>query len=222
MKEITWKTITKPKAEELFNDLDLENITLDTDRWSEDYIELRGRLLEEYNKVDKKSEYEIDLNFGLKLYHILGTEYKFTVSDASIAGIWYDLSLRTVPDIVAARLKSKSKGAWYERTTRIWLFRIWWYIHLSWQGSEEKTREVLRKNTTDTISAIVERSGVKGYRVDLLREIMKKYSECPAGGRDLLRAAMVRNSAWLLSQEPALADGGISGYAETLFEIKEK
>ena len=70
-------------------------------------------------------------------------------------------------------------------------------------------------NSTDTIVALVERCGRKGYRLDLYREIMKQKSENGIG-IDEFRKLMVLNSAKIKNINPSLTSRGIIGYVEEL------
>ena len=91
--------------------------------------------------------------------------------------------------------------------------------HLSWQGDEESTREILKDNSTDEILQLVDRCGRDGYRVDLYREIMKQYAEMDVTERrkdQVFRKMMVLNTAKVQVIEPALVDGGEIKYVDDL------
>ena len=49
----------------------------------------------------------------------------------------------------------------YKKGVRLYSGKLWWYIHLSWQGDLEQTKSILINNSTDTILQIVERPGKK-------------------------------------------------------------
>ena len=93
--------------------------------------------------------------------------------------------------------------------------RLWWYIHICWDGSEEATYELIKNNTTDTIQGLIERPGI-GYYVDVYREIMKRYKDYQ--DRNLFRRVMKLNTARLMTTSPELVDGGIEAYVEDLFK----
>ena len=96
---------------------------------------------------------------------------------------------------------------------------LWWYIYLSWQGSEKDTITVLKDNSTDEILQLVDRCGRGGYRVDLYRALMlqnSKLDPIDRRRRQLFRKMMVLNTARVQVIEPELTVGGNIGYAESL------
>ena len=105
----------------------------------------------------------------------------------------------------------------YAATRRIWLKSLWWYIHLSWQGSEEKTFEVLRDNGTDNINKLIETPG-RGYRIPLFRAMMAEYYRTAPHKVKEFAAFTKLNNAKCVAVEPALTYGGESEYARRLFE----
>ena len=88
---------------------------------------------------------------------------------------------------------------------------------MSWAGSVEATRERLASNTTDTIMNLVERPGL-GYYVELYREIMKQYALIEDSSRNGFRSILKLNTALLPVTYPELAEGGIEGYVQYLFD----
>ena len=144
---------------------------------------------------------------------------------------WRYLSLKVVPDLVAQRWGKDNESHYWSRSTRIWLRSIWWYVHLSWQGSLEKTREILECEhfTTDTILNFEERSGRFGTYVDAYRYILLNYSQVSkedikrfsrgksSDSDDLFRVVMKLNTAKMLVLDPALYLGGLDAYAKSLF-----
>lgn len=162
-----------------------------------------------------KLDYKFDLLFGLKLYEILSPSAGFNDRAASSDDIWRLLSIKVVPDIVHARW-SLNADRYYKQSRRIWLKAMWWYIHLSWQGTPEKTLAILQKNTTDTVVQLVERPGL-GYHVEMYRELMKQYAEYEDTSRNLFRQVMKLNTAQLLIISPELIEGEIPSYVQDLF-----
>lgn len=177
-------------------------------------------------KVSITSTYDFDLLFGIKMYELLSNEYQISERQASQDGVWMFLSIEVVPDIVFRRWKALNESRYYKESRRIWLKTLWWYIHLSWQGNVKNTFEILRDNTTDDLVQLVERSGSKGYRVNLYREIMKNYSQVVEGekGRknQLFRKVMKLNTARARVIEPALTDGGEEQYVKELFKYFDR
>ena len=104
----------------------------------------------------------------------------------------------------------------YAHTRRIWLKTLWWYIHLSWQGSEKATREVLKDLGTDTISDFIELTG-KGYRLNLYRELIKAYSGVEKKSSNLFNKIATQNRVNCTTVEPALTQNAEPGYVEQLF-----
>jgi hypothetical protein len=110
----------------------------------------------------------------------------------------------------------------YAATRRIWLKSLWWYIHLSWQGSAEETFEILKNNATDNINKLIETPG-RGYRLKLFRSMMLEYSKTSLHTTDDFLAFTKLNNAKCVSVEPALTLGGEREYARRLLdEITQK
>ena len=116
----------------------------------------------------------MDYQFGMLLNLKLARE-GFTLRDAADDGVWRYLSMCVVPDLVARRWGKGAEIRYYKQSGRIWLKTIWWYIHLSWQGNVRDTMNVIAANTTDQVLQLVDRSGKKGYFVDVYRKIMYYY-----------------------------------------------
>ncbi|MNR31467.1 hypothetical protein D3C85_1489790 [compost metagenome] len=93
---------------------------------------------------------------------------------------------------------------------------MWWTVHLTWQGSEEKTRKVLENVTTDTVVQLVERPGKGGFRIDLTRLIFRM-RRLRNPSQDQFRAIMKLNTAQIVLKEPVFCAGGLFGYVDALF-----
>lgn len=172
------------------------------------------------------STYDFDLLFGLKLYELLKEKYNVSERQAAQDGIWMFLSLDVAPDIIYRRWKGLNENRFYKESRRIWLKTLWWYIHLSWQQDIENTYTILKDNTSDDLVQLVERSGSKGYRVDLYREIMKNYfqvKDLEKGRKNqLFRKIMKLNTARARVVEPALTEGGEKQYVKELFNYFDR
>lgn len=167
----------------------------------------------------KNYSYQVDLKFGLKLYSTLNSKYGMNVRSAATEGIWRYLSVCVVPDLVAKRYGKDHPDRFWKKGKRLWLRVLWWYIYLSWQGSEEDTYFVLKDNSTDEILQLVDRCGRGGYRVGLYREMMKKNAEYELAERrkkQIFRKMMVLNTARVQVIEPELTVGGNRGYVDAL------
>lgn len=187
------------------------------------FIELRKKLIKHRDYIFdtfnldyvNSLDYKFDLHFGLGLYEILQNDKNFSNRVATNNDFWRYLSIRVVPDIVQARWsKNGSEDRFYKQNRRIWLKAMYWYIHLSWQGSHDMTLDVLKNNSTDTVVQLVERAG-QGYNIGLYREIIKQYAK--NDDRKLFRSVMKLNTAMLINVSPELVDGGITTYVRNLF-----
>ena len=183
-------------------------------------IEANNLLIKEFRYTGSpdfkiKDKRKFDLLFGLKLYDYLTNDLMISIKDASNAEFWIYLSVVVIPEIVSIRWEGIAKKRFYETSNRIYLYTLWWYIHLSWQGSIEETQEVLN---------LVDRTGVDGFRVDLTRVIMKEYSLIDRNihssvEREFFRKIMILNTAIPTTTEPALVEGGLDKYVENIFNI---
>ena len=190
--------------------------------------------------------YQLDLKVGIKLYERLNPSLGFDIVKASDDDIWRYISVCVMPDLTFIRypnrkddveiikeclpelsyfidIKSEKDGfrmkkkRFYSHTRRIWLKTLWWYVHLGWQGSSEKTYEVLKNNGTNIISHFIERPG-RGYREKLFRSMLYAYSLLPEQKDTIFRAAAKLNLAKCVSVEPALSEGGEMVYSKNLFK----
>lgn len=188
------------------------------DELSGDYFSLREKILKAFDAGVIKGTYAIDLEVGFCLYRELNLEAGFTNALANDDDVWRYLSCVVFPDITYKRYPKPASGdirlakkRFYSHPRRIWLKTLWWYIHLSWQGTEEATREILRGLGSDTISDLIERTG-KGYRLSLYREMMRGYSTVPNKKTDLFNKLCTQNRVNCRTIEPALTQGGERSY----------
>lgn len=180
--------------------------------------EIMTFLSEKQSDIKNRKEYYYDLKFGLELYYILNKEFSFSERNAADDGVWIYLSIKVIPDLVFKRW-GLTESRFYKQSRRIWLRTLWWYIHLSWAGSKEETYNRLKNFTTDEVVQLVERSGPRGYRIDLTREIMKQFSYVVENSNRLLfRRIMKLNTARLKVIEPTLALGGLTKYVKELID----
>lgn len=199
----------------------------------QEYIELRNdicqifaQVLEEigitYKEISTKNyAYQVDCLFGLKFFMLLSDKYHMSIRTASSPGVWRYLSVYVVPDIVELRYGVNHPDRFWKKPKRLWLRVMWWYIYLSWQGTYEATLLTIKDNSTDEILQLVDRCGRGGYRVNLYRELMKKYSSIALSERrksQLFRKVMVLNTARVQVVEPGLVDGGEKQYVQELYD----
>jgi len=226
---MNWKFMNKDEAETIFNSWG--DIPSEPKGLSESYLQIKDDLTHIFKQIPEKLELEEDeyhkipnylkdLLFGLELYDYLNNQYSLSERIAADTDFWRYLSMKPLSQLVYLRW-GKHESRFYKVERRIWLKTIWWYIHLSWQGSVEKTYDILKENTTDEIAQLVERVGDKGYRKDLYREIMKIFGELDKEkkGRNvnLFRRVMKLNTAKVTKMEPGLHKEGVEGYARELF-----
>ncbi|KAB8125583.1 hypothetical protein F9U64_22380 [Gracilibacillus oryzae] len=222
-----WKTLSKNNAAKETASWKTDHIPVP--HFENDMAPLREKLVEadsntvnflneNQSEIKNRKDYFYDLKFGLELYHILNEEYNFSERNASDDEVWIYLSIRVVPDLVYKRW-GLTESRFYKQSRRIWLRTLWWYIHLSWAGSKEETYNRLKSFTTDEVVQLVERSGPRGYRIDLTREIMKQFSFAYENSdRLLFRRIMKVNTARLKVIEPSLALGGLAQYVKELID----
>lgn len=226
---MNWIEIEKEESRQKYEDY----CTTGNLDFSKEYDELRCDLIDLFatalNKIgiteeqipEKNYSYQLDLQFGLKLYTTLNQKYGMNVRLAATDGVWRYLCACVVPDLVEKRYGKGHPDRIWKKPKRLWLRVLWWYIYLSWQGTEADTEAILRDNSTDEILQLVDRCGRGGYRVDLYRELMKKNGAVdPAERRksQLFRKMMVLNTARVQAIEPALTSGGTHGYVDALYE----
>ena len=135
---------------------------------------------------------------------------------SGILDVKEDVVVKAVKD-AGGRLNHKR---FYAQTRRIWLKSLWWYVFLSWQGSELKTYNALKNNKTDNINKLIETPG-RGYRLMLYRAMIAEYAKYSALNKTSTKefAAFTKlNNAKCVNVEPALTPGGEKGYAHRLFE----
>lgn len=229
------KTQAKQFVEEIdklslpaFEDLTAKWSNYNVDDFSFEYEDLRSKIIDVYKEAKPKGGYEIDLRVGLALYKELNPDNGFTFVMASDDDIWRYLSCKVFPDITYERYPNPEKEVrengghlnhkrFYSHTRRIWVKTLWWYVFLSWQGSEEKTYEILKGFGTDTISDLIERTG-QGYRLTLYRRLMEAYSRVENKSSNLFNSIQKQNLVDCRTTEPALVKNAEKGYVEALFD----
>ena len=243
-----WETMSKNAAKDCaeewsgrpaegFHQLTLAWENREVDTCPLNYLALRNKLVEAYDTVKAEANnsessantrvYQIEYRFALNVYRILNEE-GMTVRTASDDGAWRFISMNVCPDIIYERWKNASEprfinaDRFYFATRRIWLKILWWYVYLCWQGSEEKTAELIATNNANEISQLVERAGTGGYRVDLFREIIRYYdtnisAQKRTEEKNLLSRVLQLNIARSQIIEPDLVPGGVSEYVAQLF-----
>ena len=234
---MNYKKLTKAQAkafaddidalpEAAFQDLEAKWESFRVDDFDPSYLKLRNKVIAVYQVAKPNGGYAIDVNIGLCLYDELCAANGFTNVLANDDDVWRYLSCTVFPDITHLRYPpSKTDAAegrrlnskrFYAHTRRIWLKTLWWYIHLSWQGNAEATKEILKDLGTDTISDFIERTG-KGYRLKLYRELIKAYSGVEKKSSNLFNKIATQNRVNCTTVEPALTQNAEPGYVMQLF-----
>ena len=160
---MTWKELSREESSERFEkyckdkevDCPDEYKTLQEDIQKLFVCTLSEIGIDPVEIESKNNSYQVDYIFGLKFYQLLNNNYNMNIRAASTDGVWRFLSTRVVPDIVEMRYGLDHPDRFWKKPKRIWLRVIWWYIHLSWQGDEESTREVLKDNSTDEDAVVM-------------------------------------------------------------------
>lgn len=196
---------------------------------------VRSDLQNRYAQIQEElgtRDYVIDVEMGLYLYDYLGKR-GFTVRAASNDGFWRFMALKVIPDLVGKRWRNDADDHYWAKPARNWPCAIWWYVHMSWQGDVDKTRDVLSSPnfSTDTLLNLEERTGRYGSYIEVYRYIMYYYSVIDSGELNkinssmrqmdkhatLFRTIMKLNTARTMTVEPALYLGGEMQYVKSLF-----
>jgi hypothetical protein len=203
------------------------NQQVDINSLDQNYVNLRNLCLEKYftlkrsanDQSNKSSLHYIDMNFGFFLYDYLNQQKDFTSKYESNYDFWRYFAVCVIPDIIADRWDVTKSDHFYSKTTSIYPFQVYWYIKLSWQGTQEKTLKILENNQEDQILQLVDRPSSIGVNLDLYRRIMYKLSFVdPKNRQNVFRAVMLKNTARLVNIRPELYTGGINGYVDMLYQ----
>lgn len=232
---IQYKRLTKAQAKAFVSEIDQMNQTAfevlvsqwkehKVEGYDESYTDLRTHVIEVFEQYKDSGDYELDLRVGLCLYAELNSKTGFNNVTANDDDLWRYLSCIVFPDITYLRYPEPKKDdirlnqkRFYAHTRRIWLKTLWWYVHLSWQGSENATYKVLEKFGIDTIGHLIERTG-KGYRLPLYRQLMKEYAGVENRTAKLFNSIQKQNLVNCRTVEPALTEGAENGYVKRLFK----
>ena len=242
MSDIRFRALSMTEAKRWAKDVDRftdDEFSLQVECWKKhevdlpdsSYAELRAIGLEAFERpggasLPARKMYPIDVEVGLDVYDYLSRN-GFTAVEASDDDIWRFISIKVFPDLTYLRYPDPEKETreqggrinrkrFFSHTRRIWIKTLWWYVHLSWQGSVNATRAVLADNGANIISHFIETPG-KGYRVDLYRTLMRYYADREDKGDKLFRSVAKLNGAECRNIEPALLPGGVAEYCYVLF-----
>ena len=231
---IHFKKITKAQAKEWVDSIDaLSDAAFDdqvskwrkfsVDEFDTSYQELRDNVVNCFKEFEESNSYILDLKVGLCIYSELLKDAGFNNVLANDDDIWRYISCKVFPDITYIRYPNPAQNdirlnrkRFYSHTRRIWLKTLWWYIHLSWQGSSDETYRVLKDCTVDNINKLYEQPG-KGFRLNLSRRLMKYYSLISDKSSKEFERIQKRNLVDCKTVEPALTENGVDGYLDNLF-----
>lgn len=203
------------------------NPKVDESKLDPNYLILRKLCLNKYYEIknDESSQnvnsrlHYLDMNFGFFLYEILNQQDDFTAKYEASYDFWRYFAVCVIPDIIADRWNINKSDHFYSKATGIYPFQVYWYIKLSWQGTKEKTMDILKDNQEDQILQLVDRPSSIGINLDLYRRIMYKLSYIdPKQKQEVFRAVMLKNTAKLINVRPELYEGGINGYVDMLYQ----
>lgn len=205
--------------------VDTRNI--DVSILDQNYQNLRKACIEKYFEIKETSAHDtspsflhlIDMNFGFFLYDYLNQQKDFSSKYESNYDFWRYFAVCVIPDIIADRWDITKSDHFFSKPTGIYPFQVYWYIKLSWQGSVEATREILKNNQEDQILQLVDRPSSIGVNLDLYRRIMYKLSFIDTKDRQkVFRAVMLKNTAKLVNIRPELYEGGVDAYVDMLYQ----
>jgi hypothetical protein len=222
------KTLTKENSEELLQFLasngekipDSYFQTLDSE-----YQRMRSDLLafEQASKQLASDDYGFDLEMASQIYEYFNSLDFFNETVASNYGFWRYVCVKVVPDLTYRR-HGYVPAYFYEKSVRLYIPTLWWYFHMSWQGTADETKKILRSLNTDYIMQLVERPGREGTYLGTTRAIMKYLGKLPpavtskkVGNSILFRRVMIQNTAKNENYNLAI-DGKTDQYVKDLFE----
>lgn len=218
-----FNTLTKAVAKNEMDTWSKNNWAIQNYSLSPDYEKIKKHFLNysTKNKLSTNAKYSFDLMIAMELFDYLESIDSFSFRDSTKDEFWIYLSVQVIPEIVAQRWSVDDRTRYYASSNRIWLKSLYWYVLLSWQGSSEKTLEILEDCTTDTIMQLTDRVSRKGYNIELYRIIMRKYFERRQNGNfDTLkfRKVLILNTAYVKTTNPFLFDGGLESYVSWIFK----
>lgn len=213
--------LSKHQAQQIWGEgTSIDPVSPDT--LTPDEREIRAKIertiaLDRFSHLHK---YSLDLELGLELYtKILSFDCGMTPRMAADDSVWRQLGLRVVPHVIAIRWPADEEGVFpagrfWQQPQRNWFKAIWWYVHLSWQGTHNSTSERLKKGSTDSIMHLVDRAGTAGYRIDFTRALMARLGD-PLSVEMLTRVLKL-HTARMKCLEPTLHPGGVNAYVQGL------
>lgn len=200
---------------------------------NDEYAQLREEILNIYYKFKQFKNYEFDYRFAVDFYILMNGKKSFR-SLSTNYDYWRFICLDVAPEVIDYRhpienpIIESTKEYYFNKNLRMYFPTLYWYVHLSWQGTREETLKVLEENSTDTIMNLVERPGKKGISIDLYRKIMYYYYHVDKKQRKILdtfdnksyslfRKIMILHMSKSNTILPDKYREGIDGYVRMLF-----
>ena len=192
------------------------------------YRSMRVELIRLFDEADSKCislsrhAYDFDLSLAISLYGYMA-ELGMTPIEASNDNVWRYIQMKVIPDQISRRW-SPDNGSirddrFWKKPWRIYLKILWWYVYLSYNESLDHTMELLKYNSSNDISQLVERSG-EGFRVEYIREIMRRFGELPpeCHGKDTLSHILMMNNIMCTRIDPELNGLSVEAHVDELFK----
>lgn len=227
---IEFKKYTSEQANDRFEELKNNNFVVTLSKGSP-FFNLRKSMLDEHSKLQSLTPYLQDLELG-KIFHKVLLEMKdIDLSILTTTSFWRFIALDVIPEVIYARFSADGKvddalkAHFYSKAVRIYPYDLFWYYEIFSQGTEQETFDFLSNKcfSTDTILNTIERMGRKGFRKDIYRNILIKYStldfsKFPSQRRNLiLRSILIQHTSKNAVFIPDCYEGGVDGYVEMLF-----
>lgn len=198
------------------------------DKLNSSYKKIREDILKMIPETGVTKDYDFDLKFAIKLYQYFSKANfsNFDEATASNYDFWRYICIKVVPDIIEKR-HSFVNTYYYAKDVRMYIPTLWWYIHISWQGDKDLnvTYNILKNFSTDYILNFVERTGVDGIYLEVIRTIFKylstltpkQISDNKIGNQTLIRRLLIQNTAKTQFYNPVVEDN-VDEYVKSLFK----
>ena len=169
--------------------------------------------------------YQLDYRFSLWFYQYMNSKNWFGERVASNYQFWNYVALKLMPDVIYQRWgDEKAEEHYFAKGLRVYPYTLYWYSHLSWQGSAESTEAILstpQRFSTNSILHLVERPGrYYGTFINLYRQIMKQYAVISSDKyidyKKLFESVMKLCMSRIPVMDPDLCPGGSKEYARKL------
>ncbi|AHC14091.1 DUF6339 family protein [Salinispira pacifica] len=174
----------------------------------------------------KNQKWQYDCIIAEKLYCGLKD---LSIAIASDRQFWWRINVEVLSEIIKERWQvtpenylDASKKNRVQHQTRNYGGSLWWFFALchSPGKSTNDTLSIMSEFSTDTLVAVVERSG-DGYHKSLIQLILNRILHSGSnydGREEMVRKVMKLNSAWQETIIPDLYKGGLNHYVDDLLK----